>query len=315
MPPSITHRDFQIIRKLNQRGDGGLQNNGIYLARHVASNKVYIEKRLVASGFAKREIQAMLLCLQHPHIVSIFAFDQRSPSSISIYMQHCELGSLDALIMRYNRRSARLQDEGFLFRVFWHLALAVCYLWTGHDYTDTRQRAFQGKSAPQRPGWAPLLHRDIKPGNVFMTRDTSTASLSADSHTVYPCIVLGDFGCVVSTTDRFSRHADQLGHGDPRFEPPERAITMQSDVFCVGVVLHCLARMAQFPDDIQPYLSLGRQYTGSMHLAHLARECLATRPHQRPSPLELPKKVFEGYRVWRQARGRDGDPLPTWAFG
>ena len=135
MPSNATHKDFLTIKKLTQRGDTGLQNNGIYLTKHLASRKVYIEKRLSFSGYAQREIQAMRLCPKHPHLVSIFASDQRTPSTISIYMQHCELGSLDALIMRYNQRSARLQDEGFIFRVFWHLALAVCYLWTGHDYT------------------------------------------------------------------------------------------------------------------------------------------------------------------------------------
>ena len=311
---SANHRckEFQTIKKLTHGGDNGTQNAGIYLSKHLATNKVYIEKRIVTSGYARREIQAMLLCQSHPHLVHIFKYHVSGPYA-SIYMQHCELGSLDALILRYNARSTRLQDEGFLWRVFWDLALAVCFLATGQDYAGTRQRAIQGRSVQQSPSWIPFLHRDIKPGNVFMTW---TNPMAADALTVYPSIVLGDFGCVVSPTDLYSRHKDLLGQGDPRFEPPEETFCAQSDVFGICVVLHCLARMTHVPSDaIHSELVLGRQYTGSLQLVQLARHCLAARPENRPAPQHLPRMVFEGFRVWRQCRRNDGAALPAWAFG
>jgi serine/threonine protein kinase len=310
MPPNPTHKDFQTIKKLTPRGERGNQNQGIYLAKHLASNKVYVEKRVVLSGYAKREVKAMQQYRQHPHLVCIFTFtfSQHRATTVSIYMQHCELGSLDELMMRYNAHNTRLQDEGFLFRIFWHLALAMCFLCSGHDYADTRQRAFQGKSVTARKrGWVPLLHCDIKPANIFMTRDREY--VSADSNALYPCIVLGDFGCVVSPTDVYT------GQGDPRFKPPENGINMNSDVYGVGVVLHYLARMARVPEGIDMQKPLGRQYAGCGRLAQMVRSCLAQRPEQRPSPVDLPMMVFEGYRVWRQERGRDGQPLPKWAFG
>ncbi|XP_014559763.1 hypothetical protein COCVIDRAFT_90781 [Bipolaris victoriae FI3] len=231
-------------------------------------------------------------------------------------MQHCELGSLDTLILRFNAHNSRLHDEGFVFRVFWHLSLALCYLSTGADYAATRDGAFRGKAAVKKQGWDSMLHGDIKPGNVFLTRDGS-AYRGADAHsTLYPCVVLGDFGCVRAPPDSCSRYPRLLGRGDPRFEAPEREGSVWSDVYSVGLVLHCLARMAQVPDEVlvrdRP---LGRRYTGCRHLVQMVRKCLARTPEERPSPLELPKLVFEGYRVWRQARGCDGVALPKWAFG
>ncbi|EUC42431.1 hypothetical protein COCMIDRAFT_28921 [Bipolaris oryzae ATCC 44560] len=313
MPYTLPPKAFLTLKKLTHHGDAGAHNQGIYLTQHLPTAKVYIEKRLLPSRAAKREILAMRLCNPHPHLVSIFTSTQ-STSIISIYMQHCELGSLDTLILHFNAHATRLHDEGFVFRVFWHLALALCYLSTGADYATTRDRAFRGKSAVRKKGWHGMVHRDIKPGNVFLTRNRECKG--ADAHTLYPCVVLGDFGCVGAGSERYSRHARVLGRGDPRFEAPEREGNAYSDVFSVGLVLHCLARMVQVPDEnLLPDRPLGGQYTGCRHLAKMVRDCLKWTPEERPSPLELPRLVFEGYRVWRQARGCDGVALPKWAFG
>ncbi|KAF5854454.1 hypothetical protein GGP41_007221 [Bipolaris sorokiniana] len=278
MPQNLPPKAFQTLKKLTLHGDAGAHNQGIYLMKHLPSAKIYIEKRLLPSRATKREIRAMRLCNPHPHLISIFTFTQSSTTSIiSIYMQHCELGSLDTLILRFNAHNTRLHDEGFVFRVFWHLALALCYLNTGADYTSTRHRAIQGKPAVKKQGWDSLLHGDIKPGNVFLTQDR--ACKGADAHTLYPCIVLGDFGCMVTRSDRYSRHAGLLGRGDLRFEAPECKGNVYSDVFSVGLVLHCLARMAQIPDEILlPDRPLGRQYTGygaGLSCADARREAFA----------------------------------------
>ncbi|KAH7550998.1 hypothetical protein BM1_10371 [Bipolaris maydis] len=319
MPQNLTPKAFQTLKKLTHHGDAGANNQGIYLTKHLPTAKVYVEKRLLPCHAAKREIRAMCLCNPHPHLVSIFTWTPQSSrssltSTISIYMQHCELGSLDTLILRFNAHATRLPDEGFVLRVFWHLALALCYLSTGADYASTRYRAIRGQSAVKKQGWDAMLHGDIKPGNVFLTRDR--ACKGADAHTPYPCVVLGDFGCVRASEEQCSRHARVLGRGDPRFEAPEREPSVFGDVFSVGLVLHCLARMVQVPDGLLlPDRPLGRRYAGSKYLAQTVRACLARTPEQRPSPLELPKLVFEGYRVWRQTRGCDGVALPKWAFG
>jgi hypothetical protein len=156
---------FQTLRRLGGEidGDSGRQNAGIFVVKHRYTNKEYIEKRVAPiagmAEYAFREMRAMVQCEGHPHIVSIFAHDLSGPYG-SLFMQQCELGSLDSLILRFVDRRARLPDEGFLWKVFWDMSLAVCYLWSGHDYADTRRRAMNGKRVKANvEGWNIIIHR------------------------------------------------------------------------------------------------------------------------------------------------------------
>lgn len=58
-------------------------------------------------------------------------------------------------------------------------------------------------------GLVPILHRDMKPANVF---------LKSDPRQDYPVIKLGDFG-LASYLDRES--LEMFDEGTPAFEPPE----------------------------------------------------------------------------------------------
>jgi hypothetical protein len=81
-------------------------------------------------GYAKREVDAMNLCQDHPYIIQLKAFDLDYSKLYygSIYMQYCELDSLDGLISRISKRGERLPDEDFLWKVFWDMSLALAFL-------------------------------------------------------------------------------------------------------------------------------------------------------------------------------------------
>ncbi|CBY00229.1 hypothetical protein LEMA_P013590.1 [Plenodomus lingam JN3] len=169
--------EFTPIQKAIQ-GVGGAQNSGILITLHNSSGKVYIEKRiplrLITQGDIRREVCAMQQCSAqpHPNIVRLITFELQSPYHIphgSLWLQHCELGSLDALMLRYMRRGHHLADESFMWKVFFGLALAIAYLHTGSSEQDTRERAHVGKGAKMVAGWNPIIHRDLKPSNKILS--------------------------------------------------------------------------------------------------------------------------------------------------
>ncbi|KAH7350386.1 kinase-like domain-containing protein [Pyrenochaeta sp. MPI-SDFR-AT-0127] len=193
---------FDTIRSLSAARNGG-QNCGVYLVKSKRSDTKYIEKRVnrrsIQEGYAQREVQAMFQCRNSPHIICIetWDLDYCRLGYGSIFMQRCELGSLDLLIERYARRRERLGDAGFLWKVIWDLSLALCFLWIGTDAVTTRNRAAMGRSISVQPHWNHILHRDLKPANIFLTWSNR---MEADGCS-FPTIVVGDLGCSVTDTD------------------------------------------------------------------------------------------------------------------
>lgn len=301
------------------QGLGGGMNNGIIVVRNRHDRTLAIEKRLsaelIAHGACQREVDAMAQCDGHPNIVYLISYDFAAASVRqvgygSVWMQYCELGSLDALMLRYDQRREMLADEGFVWKVFWDMALAVCYLATGHPNQATRDLAMDGRSATSVRTWVPMIHCDLKPSNVFLTWNDP---LGADARSGYPTAVIGDFG-VAAINGRPS------AGGDRSFASPEvwsRRCSDKTNVWGVGIIIHCLVMISQSPygssaeRERRPF---GRLDV-SVGLDILTRRCLSQYPAKGPGAHELPRIVWDCYKHWRrERRGERGTPLPEWAI-
>lgn len=281
------------------------------------TGKYYIEKRVgkkvIEKGYAAREIKMMTQCWGHPNIVRIKSFDldYHQYGYGSIFMQRCELGSLDGLIHQFSRRNEQLADEGLMWKVFWDMSLALAHLITGTDPKASRIRACQGKTIHTVKGANKLAHMDLKPGNIFLTREDW---LGADK-THFPTCVLGDFGCGKSEAEIVAGRSsltEMSGHTED-FRPPEYPSWHENgDIYMLGLTIHCLGRMRNRPD-IKNYPSLHPWYKDET-LRYLVRKCLSVNPVHRPTANDLPAMVWAGYLAWRKGRRDDGALLPEWAL-
>ncbi|KAF2865516.1 kinase-like domain-containing protein [Massariosphaeria phaeospora] len=312
MAPSTSsvRNDFVVVKRLTkpEGGDHGACNSGIYLVKLKTTGKKYVEKRLglraIRNGFAQTEKDILKKCA-HANIVDYKCSDL-DPAGLgyaSIYTQHYELGALDTLIDRFHDRGRHPIPERFLWKVLADMALALCYLATGVDASQLR---FAGRTAHRRSGWTPIVHQDIKPGNVFLTWKCETSQ--------YPALVLGDVGCAV-------RRSEYAGYraGAPAFYPPEgfAKFAVERDVYQLGLVVHCLAQLLRVPWEegglVREDPLGGTRYSGE--LGKVAKACLRRRGGERPRAGELPAalwEVAEGRR--REGRGV-GVELPGWAVG
>ncbi|KAF2823868.1 hypothetical protein CC86DRAFT_468861 [Ophiobolus disseminans] len=71
------------------------------------------------------------LKMNHPNIVHMVGYDRTDSSKLgyaSIFMQHCELGSVAGIMKQYAKRHETLADEAFLWKVFWDTSLSLCSL-------------------------------------------------------------------------------------------------------------------------------------------------------------------------------------------
>ncbi|KAF0755470.1 hypothetical protein AaE_004957 [Aphanomyces astaci] len=167
------------------------------------------EKQLIVS-----EVN-ILRELKHPHIVRYLdrVIDKQS-TKIFIVMEYCEGGDLSRLIKRHRRDGTSI-DEAVIWKIFTHMFLALkeCH------------RHKEGNAV------RPILHRDIKPGNIFLDAEGNAK--------------LGDFGLAkeLSSESKFA----QTNVGTPYYMSPEMVNEMtydeRSDIWALGCLLYELAAL------------------------------------------------------------------------
>jgi len=294
------------------QAEGGNNNLGIVVVRHNRTGRTLVEKRAhpsaVDRGDLLQEILVMLRCNNCTNIVSCreYELDYSRTGYASVYMQHAELGSLDALIGRYAARGIGLADEGFVWKVLWDCSVGLAHLQTGQDTETIRTKGQRGEPIPAKRGWNPIVHRDLKPSNIFMTWANRIGS--------YPTLLLGDFGCAVTGDDL------RAGLGAPgtvppvdtAWVPPEYPVfSDRSDIFTLGLIVMCLAARTQEPPR-GPNPLIGYASQG---IITVVENCMERIPRERPSAQELPALVWWGYQEWLKGRDDYGQYLPAWATG
>ncbi|KAF2492241.1 kinase-like protein [Lophium mytilinum] len=297
-PPS----PYVVIKTLKQPGDGdgGACNAGIFLVRTIRHGKLRVEKRVTRQDMEtrhmEREMKALKQLRGHFNICHIFGYlpRQRHPA---LYLEFYDLGALDTLIARYWRRSETL-PHGFVGHTLLELSKALCFCVHGYVFGS-------GGMVPEN--WNAIIHRDIKPGNVFLASPS-------DPRALYPRIVLGDFGCSVSDIDIVNGTASALtSRQAPEFSPPEApAYSRRSDVFQLGLTIHCMIQNLDVPDhdSISRTWEMGNPYSDP--LDGILLQMLLPDPSSRPSTLHLPGIVDQHFQAFC-ARNAPR-PLKSWAF-
>ena len=186
-------------------GEGGKKR--VYLAhdsrldRDVAIGVIKTEG-LDAEGLTRvrREAQAMGRLGDNPHIVTVLDIPEEDGQPY-IVMEHMDGGSLEDLLQQAESHRLAI-DEGL------RLASQVC----------------QALEHAHERG---IIHRDVKPGNIWLTQG-GTAKL-------------GDFGLAVAL-DRSRLTREGMMVGTTSYMPPEQAlggeVTPRSDLYALGCLLY-----------------------------------------------------------------------------
>ncbi|KAI9826345.1 MAG: Serine/threonine-protein kinase Nek2 [Thelocarpon impressellum] len=261
---------------------------------------------MVQRRWALREIHNVRR-LHHRNIICYVDgfYDRRVSCTASLYTEHCDLGSLEDLLATHSKKRSPV-GEPFVRHVFSSLLEGLAYMHAGLSTTLGR-----GKR-DRSPGWHTMLHRDLKPGNIFLM----------SSRDVFPRVVIGDLGNAISDSDP-DFHVPVFA-GAPCIMPPEAPIfSEEGDIWAVGAVLQMMCRLDGGPLRHNPrgwdglgwlqkmdhyaLLGPGPEYSrGVRDPAHLA---LSRLQHLRPNACELAgvlRRSLARYPVAFKA-------LPSWA--
>ncbi len=191
---------YTIISKI---GEGGM--GAIFMAKHPTLNKKVILKQLKLRGnlaFAQRfkREASIVFDFRNDHIVQVYDHFKEG-SSYYIVMEYVDGIALDALI----KKKRYLTNEA---------AMLICReICKGLKYAHDNN----------------VIHRDIKPGNVLISKDGE--------------VKLTDFGIATSEDIEDGLTREGMTLGTPAYMSPEqidnsKTVDKRADIYSIGVVLY-----------------------------------------------------------------------------
>jgi eukaryotic-like serine/threonine-protein kinase len=285
---------FGVYTLRERLGSGGMGD--VYVAEHqllkrrCAIKLIKAEKAGDPNTIARFESEVQSAArLTHPNTIEIYDYGVTRDGTFYYVMEYLPGLNLQEIVERYGP----LPPERVV-----HLLTQVC-------------------SALGEAHAAGLIHRDIKPGNIF----------AAERGGLYDFAKLLDFGLVKSLKpDADAIHLTQQGSvvGSPLFAAPEAAVdgepTSQSDIYSIGATAYyLLTGRAVFPGDnaLKVLFAHAQEQPQplSIHLPDVPRDleavimkCLAKKPEDRFATVGDLEHALETCRLpreWTQANAKD----------
>jgi eukaryotic-like serine/threonine-protein kinase len=267
-------REIGQYRLIEPLGAGAMGE--VYLAEHrmlkrpCAIKLIHPERAGDPQVLARFEREVRMTArLSHWNTVEVFDFGRTDDGSFYYVMEYLPGLSLEALLQRHGPLSAE--------RVV-HLVRQVC----------------QGLREAHAIG---LIHRDIKPGNVF----------AAQRGGLYDVAKLLDFGLVKPMAENPSARLTQEGgiSGTPLFMSPEQArgrsdVDARSDIYSLGAVAYALLTGRPPFDGSNPMDVL---------VAHIHEDVVPPSQHQPDVPADLEGIILRCLAKRPEHRFQDVDGL------
>ncbi|MCJ1403217.1 hypothetical protein MMC11_006440 [Xylographa trunciseda] len=222
---------FVIIKQISVTN--GTFNAGIFKAKDLERNNICIEKRYkpndIMDGIFDTEVDILRRCYHRNVVDYIHAFvmDDNPRPCASIYIELCELGSLNDLMEKY-AREGRGFCEDFVWSAFRQMANALGYIQYGiTEVTSGKEN--------RHPNWAMIVHNDLYSRNICLKKRPGE----------WPRLVLADFGNGQVIPVGQAGWQEGIGQGHHKFGnhlriPPEATVLdgpdwgAQSDIFLLG---------------------------------------------------------------------------------
>ena len=297
---------WEVIEFLGSMG-GGL-NAGIAKVRTKDDplGRVFIEKRFnkeeILYKIAQKEMALLYQVGDHPFITRMVDhFVDERTNKASIYMEFCDMGSLNDVIEEVMRGQRVNEHKVWQWLIQSMEALVYCH--RGHE--PNNERAVMN--------WARIYHRDIKPGNILLTRVKIQGRMQIVAK-------LADFGCAQSdewtSQTKPETLASHASAHTPGFDQPEfPKFSGSSDVWQMALVFVCICGLRGNPRSKRnptgtPWnrdRPAGLNY--SVELSLVLMWCLTEDANKRPGTLDVLKRLKEAYNGIKTRLPSDNQPL------
>ncbi|KAK6455344.1 G2-specific serine/threonine protein kinase [Scheffersomyces xylosifermentans] len=266
---------FGTVRKVRLKASGQ-----ILVRKEIEYTSMNVQERnqLISELRILRE-------LDHTNIVKYYRHDHiMEKKSIHIYMEYCDGGDLAQIITNFKKNKEQVPEE-FIWQVLVQILLALHRCHYGIDAKKVNLFSNTNNSEPSINSETVIIHRDIKPDNIFMSNSGKT-------------VKLGDFGLAKMLTSQNDFAKTYVG--TPYYMSPEvlmdNPYSPVCDIWSLGCVLFELCTL-QPPFQAKTHLQLQTKIkrgifpeipdSYSSQLRSIIRECITVEPESRPSCFDL----------------------------
>lgn len=259
--------------------------------RRIADGEILVRKEIEYTSMNTHERMQtiselrILRELNHPNIVKYYSHEHfQEKKLIHIYMEYCDGGDLAHCIKKFKNCNERI-PETFIWKVLIQTLLALhrCHYGINAPKDDLLDLGDQPE--PQINNETVIIHRDIKPDNIFLTNSDRT-------------IKLGDFGLAKMITSQNDFAKTYVG--TPYYMSPEvlmdNPYTPVCDIWSLGCVIYELCTL-QPPFQAKTHLQLQAKIKQgdlkplpscySSQLQSVIDQCIIVDPNRRASCFDL----------------------------
>ena len=284
--PKSQKQTYKIIKKIGE-GSFGV----VYLAQYLKTSSLCVIKKIDFGGLTKEEIKEsynevnILKKLDHPNIIK-FIEVKPSKKNIEIITEYADKGDLYNQLLIQKEKNIHFTEETIQDWLI-QTCQALKYIHSKH-----------------------IIHRDIKPHNIFLTKKGS--------------IKLGDFGISKRLNNTLEKAKTFVGTAF--YLPPEvingKKYSYSADIWSLGVTFYQLMTFKPpFNGDSLPgllkkiineekYEKISKKYY-SKDLIHLIYKMMDFRPSHRPKPNDILNMDFIQKRIKKYLEENKYDDILT----
>lgn len=267
-------------------------------------NKVLVRKEIRYGHMNSKERQqliaecSILSQLKHDNIVEFFHWDHDATSNtLFLYMEYCSKGDLSQMI-KYYKRQRKYVPESNVWRIMVQILMALFKCHYGRDLPKL-QTVHDEIEEPSKSKGNVVIHRDLKPGNVFLTGYDDEFNQNASNVDYGKVIIkLGDFGLAKSLQSSIEFATTYVG--TPYYMSPEvlrdQPYSPLSDIWSLGCILYEICAL-HVPFQAKTYTELQSKIKSGLYeplpqfysssLKEMISECIQVDFTRRPSTWTL----------------------------
>lgn len=250
--------DYEVLEEIGRGSFGSVRK-----VIHMPTDTVMVRKEIKYGHMNQKERQQLiseckiLSQLNHENIVKFYSWDSNETEKILyLYMEYCSQGDLQKLIQQCKSEHKYMPEQ-----TIWHilsqilLALYRCHYGEDTPNLVTIYDRMRKPSTTTRNN-SIVIHRDLKPGNIFLNDNGSNITNKKLLKNV-GIVKLGDFGLAKSLGNSIQFATTYVG--TPYYMSPEvlmdQPYSPLSDIWSLGCVIFEMCSLHP-PFQAKTYLEL-----------------------------------------------------------
>ncbi|CCK72490.1 serine/threonine protein kinase KIN3 KNAG_0K01250 [Huiozyma naganishii CBS 8797] len=255
--------EYEVLEEIG-RGSFGCVRKVV----HIPTRTVMVRKEIKYGHMNQKERQQLIAeCkilshLQHDNIVRFYSWDFNEQMQILyLYMEYCSQGDLQNLIATYKSERKYIPEQ-IIWNILTQLLLALYRCHYGEDLQPLNTIYDRMKKPTIKKDTNIVIHRDMKPGNVFLNGESNDSSGGGNSwdgkkNDSAGVVKLGDFGLAKSLGNSVQFATTYVG--TPYYMSPEVLLDQPysplSDIWSLGCVIYEMCSLRP-PFQAKTYIDL-----------------------------------------------------------